>query len=129
MCLRDKLAIITPFSATIRKDFFELIDENSDVEDLVIVTHGGVISIVRHILNNMEWSNKNKGMGIKKTSITKLIKDDEATRDIPVIIFSSLVNEDMARKGQALGADAQLTKPEIGMLVDAIDRLIAQSGI
>jgi hypothetical protein len=24
MCLRDKLAIITPFSATIRKDFFDL---------------------------------------------------------------------------------------------------------
>jgi two-component system chemotaxis response regulator CheV len=32
----------------------------------------------------------------------------------------------MKRKGESLGADAQLTKPEIGMLVDAIDRLIAQ---
>lgn len=64
------------FFERIKKDFFELIEENSDVEDLVIVTHGGVISIVRHILNNLEWSNKNKGMGIKKTSISKLILDD-----------------------------------------------------
>ena len=56
---------------------FAGIEENSDVDNLVIVTHGGVISIVRHILNNMEWSNKNKGMGIKKTSITKLVRDNE----------------------------------------------------
>ena len=65
------------FFERIKKDFFELIEENSDVDNLVIVTHGGVISIVRHILNNMEWSNKNKGMGIKKTSITKLVRDNE----------------------------------------------------
>lgn len=64
------------FFERIKKDFFELVEENRDVEDLVIVTHGGVISIVRHILHNMEWSNKNKGMGIKKTSITKLVLDD-----------------------------------------------------
>ena len=31
----------------------------------------------------------------------------------------------MRRKGEQLGADAQLTKPEIGMLVDAVDKLIA----
>ena len=56
--------------------------------------------------------------------LTKLVKEDEVTRDIPVIIFSSLVNEDMARKGQALGADAQLSKPEIGNLVKILDSLV-----
>ena len=39
-------------------------------------------------------------------------------------VFSSLVNEEMRRKGEQLGADAQLTKPEIGKLVEAIDQLI-----
>ena len=61
--------------------------------------------------------------------LTKLCKSDDQIKKIPLIIFSSLVNEEMRRKGEQLGADAQLTKPEIGMLVDAIDRLIAQSGI
>ena len=56
--------------------------------------------------------------------LTKLVKEDEETRDIPVIIFSSLVNEDMARKGEALGADAQLSKPEIGNLVRILDSLV-----
>jgi two-component system chemotaxis response regulator CheV len=56
--------------------------------------------------------------------LTKLVKTDEATKDIPLIIFSSLVNEEMRRKGEALGADRQLSKPEIGNLVSVIDELV-----
>ena len=60
--------------------------------------------------------------------LTKLVKENDNMHDIPVIIFSSLVNDEMRRKGESLGADAQLTKPEIGRLVQAIDRLIDQTG-
>lgn len=56
--------------------------------------------------------------------LTKLVKEDDATKDIPVIIFSSLVNDEMKKKGEALGADAQLSKPEIGNLVRVIDGLV-----
>lgn len=56
--------------------------------------------------------------------LTKLVKEDDETKDIPVIIFSSLVNEEMKRKGAALGADAQLSKPEIGNLVREVDKLV-----
>ncbi|SFL45948.1 two-component system, chemotaxis family, response regulator CheV [Lachnospiraceae bacterium KH1T2] len=56
--------------------------------------------------------------------LTKLIKSDDTTKHVPVIIFSSLVNEEMKRKGEQLGADAQLSKPEIGNLVRAIDDLL-----
>lgn len=56
--------------------------------------------------------------------LTKLIKSDSATQNIPVVIFSSLVNEEMRKKGEALGADAQLSKPEIGNLVRVIDDLV-----
>lgn len=55
--------------------------------------------------------------------LTKLVKDDPETADIPIVIFSSLVNDEMKRKGEALGADAQLSKPEIGNLVRVIDDL------
>lgn len=58
--------------------------------------------------------------------LTKLVKSDETTADIPIIIFSSLVNEDMKRKGEELGADAQLSKPEIGNLVKIVDRLVEE---
>lgn len=56
--------------------------------------------------------------------LTKLIKEDEDTKHIPVVIFSSLVNDEMKRKGEALGADAQLSKPEIGNLVHIVDDLL-----
>ena len=56
--------------------------------------------------------------------LTTLAKTDDDVKGIPLIIFSSLVNEEMRRKGESLGADAQLTKPEIGNLVEAIDKLI-----
>lgn len=56
--------------------------------------------------------------------LTKLVKDDDKTKHIPIIIFSSLVNDEMKRKGEALGANAQLSKPEIGNLVREIDKLV-----
>lgn len=59
--------------------------------------------------------------------LTKLVKTNDNMKKIPLIIFSSLVNEEMRIKGEQLGADAQLTKPEIGNLVAAIDDLIDKS--
>lgn len=59
--------------------------------------------------------------------LTKLVKTDDELKHIPLVIFSSLVNEEMKRKGEQLGADAQLSKPEIGDLVDAMDKLLGIS--
>lgn len=56
--------------------------------------------------------------------LTKMIKSDKELNDIPVVIFSSLVNEEMRIKGEQLGANAQLSKPEIGNLVLEIDKLV-----
>ena len=61
--------------------------------------------------------------------LTRLVKSDEATENIPIIIFSSLVNEEMRRKGESLGADAQLSKPEIGNLVKIVDQLVDERGL
>ncbi|MDO4966536.1 MAG: chemotaxis protein [Lachnospiraceae bacterium] len=58
--------------------------------------------------------------------LIKMIKSDERLKDIPVVVFSSLVNEEMRIKGEQLGADAQLSKPEIGNLVKEIDRLLSK---
>ena len=56
--------------------------------------------------------------------LTHLLKNDDKTKDIPIVIFSSLVNEEMRKKGESLGADAQLSKPEIANLVQIIDELV-----
>lgn len=56
--------------------------------------------------------------------LTKLIKSDEKLKHIPVILFSSLISDELRIKGQEVGADEQITKPEIVELVSIIDRLI-----
>ncbi|MCM1149512.1 MAG: chemotaxis protein [Butyricicoccus sp.] len=56
--------------------------------------------------------------------LTKMVKDDPQFKDIPVVIFSSLITEEMRRKGKELGADEQMSKPEIGRLVRVIDQLL-----
>ena len=58
--------------------------------------------------------------------LTKLVKENAKLKNIPVIIFSSLINEEMRAKGEALGADAQLSKPEIGELIKIIDTLLSR---
>ena len=58
--------------------------------------------------------------------LTKLVKDSSRFKEIPLIIFSSLISEEMRRKGRDLGADEQLTKPEIEHLVDVMDHLLEQ---
>ena len=59
--------------------------------------------------------------------LTKLVKDDKDFKHLPVIIFSSLITEEMRRKGKELGADEQMSKPEIGHLVRVIDHLLEET--
>ncbi len=59
--------------------------------------------------------------------LTKLIKTDPKFRSIPVVIFSSLITEEMRRKGKQVGADEQLSKPEIGHLIEILDELLKKS--
>jgi len=59
--------------------------------------------------------------------LTRLIKDDEILQKIPVVIFSSLIDEQMRLKGIEVGADDQLSKPEIVKLVQTIDHLVTRT--
>ena len=52
------------------------------------------------------------------------IREHNKLGKLPVIFFSSLINEEMRRKGEAIGANGQISKPEIGQLIDLIDRLV-----
>lgn len=57
-------------------------------------------------------------------TLTKKIKTHPLLNELPVLIFSSMINEDILHKGQAVGADMQLSKPQIGelseMMISAI---------
>ena len=56
--------------------------------------------------------------------LLKLVISDAMFNGIPFILFSSLISEEMRRKGDELGADGQISKPEINQLIGLMDELI-----
>ncbi len=60
--------------------------------------------------------------------LTRSIKEHDRLKHLPVIVFSSLVSDDNLKKCKSVGADRQLTKPELPGLVHIIDDLIGQMG-
>ena len=57
-------------------------------------------------------------------TLTRKIKEHKILRNLPVIIFSSLITDDLKHKGESVKADAQMSKPEVENLVGVIDKLI-----
>ena len=62
-------------------------------------------------------------------TLTKNIKEHEMLKELPVIIFSSMVSEENKHKGTSVGADAQLTKPEIVKLIDTALSLLPEKAV
>ncbi|QXM06537.1 chemotaxis protein [Crassaminicella indica] len=54
-------------------------------------------------------------------TLTRKIKEDAILNALPVIIFSSLITDDLYHKGEEVGANAQMSKPDIDNLVKMID--------
>ena len=57
-------------------------------------------------------------------SLIRLMKEDFKTEPIKIIIFSSMINDVERAKGEKLGVDAQLSKPEIDLLVEKLDQIL-----
>lgn len=57
-------------------------------------------------------------------TLCKKIKDDPVLQDVKVVMFSSLINEQMAAKCDQVGADGYATKPQIPYLVEMMDKFL-----
>lgn len=62
--------------------------------------------------------------GLDGLSLTKQIKDNPKLTHLPVILYSSLITDDLKHKGQSVGANAQISKPEITELISVVDKLL-----
>lgn len=57
-------------------------------------------------------------------ALCKRIKEDSDLKNMPVILFSSLITDKLRHKGEAVGADEQIAKPEVTSLARHAIRLI-----
>jgi len=64
-------------------------------------------------------------------NLTKRIKEDPILKQLPVILFSSIISDKLRHKGDTVGADDQISKPEITHVakraVDLIKSRIAEA--
>jgi two-component system chemotaxis response regulator CheV len=60
-------------------------------------------------------------------NLCKRIKEDSILSSIPVIMFSSLINEQMVLKCKRVGADGHITKPEMKRMISCIDGILGIS--
>jgi len=57
-------------------------------------------------------------------TLTRKIKEDPVLKELPVVLFSSLISDGVIHKGKAVMADAQVTKPEFNGLTYKVVDLI-----
>jgi two-component system chemotaxis response regulator CheV len=57
-------------------------------------------------------------------TLTRRVKEHRILNELPVVIFSSLITNELKHKGESVGANGQMSKPEIDKLVEVIDGLL-----
>ena len=61
-------------------------------------------------------------------SLCRNIKEDPVLKVLPVALFSSLITDRLAHKGESVGADAQFAKPDLSDLSAKLLSLITSKG-
>ncbi|MBQ9537528.1 MAG: chemotaxis protein CheV [Desulfovibrionaceae bacterium] len=62
-------------------------------------------------------------------NLCKRVKEDPMLKKLPVAIFSSMINEPLARKCESVGADAQFAKPDMRVLSDKMLEMIQSANL
>lgn len=57
-------------------------------------------------------------------TLCRWIKEDPLLKQLPVALFSSLINEQLRHKGESVGADAQFAKPDLSQLSEMMINLM-----
>jgi len=131
----------------LRSDVHVVVAEDSPMlRDLLVTTlHDSGYRFVRDFGNGADAWEYLRGLAAKEGDISdhvgiivsdvempkmdghrllKLVRANDRLADVPLVLFSSLINDEMRLKGESLGASAQISKPEIGQLIGLLDKLI-----
>ncbi len=57
-------------------------------------------------------------------TLVRRVKEHKILRELPIVIFSSLITDTLRHKGESVGADLQLSKPQVSELVEILDKLL-----
>jgi two-component system chemotaxis response regulator CheV len=130
---KDVKILLADDSAVLRKTLAKILNDNG-FENLTICSDGQHAweTLKKHendengpcdiVLSDIEMPR------MDGLHLTNKIKEDPNLANLPVILFSSLITEDNRRKGEAVGADAQVSKPDSANLLHYIEQCLAKKG-
>lgn len=106
------------YNIIICKDGGEAHDKLMEIAEISKQEHMPVTELVDAIVTDVEMPRMD-GM-----HLLKRLRESEAYKKIPVVIFSSIMTEENRVKALSLGANDTITKPQIGRMVPLMDGLI-----
>jgi len=62
-------------------------------------------------------------------TLTKNIKEDPELGQLPVILYSSIITDELRHKGESVRADAQVAKPDMDKMAALAIRLLGERGV
>lgn len=101
-----------------RLTFFENGQDALDYLEGIVSSGKNIVDEVQIVITDIEMPK------MDGHHLTKRIKDHKDLKVLPVIIFSSLITDDLRHKGEVVGATEQVSKPEILELVKFIDKYV-----
>lgn len=100
------------------KDGGDALEMLMEFETLADQDNASISDFVSAIITDVEMPRMD-GM-----HLVKRLRESKAYRQMPIVMFSSLMSEDNRIKAISLGANDTITKPEIGRLVGMIDKYV-----
>jgi two-component system chemotaxis response regulator CheV len=100
------------------KDGGDALEMLMEFENLADQDNASISDFVSAIITDVEMPRMD-GM-----HLVKRLRESKAYRQMPIVMFSSLMSEDNRAKAMALGANDTITKPEIGRMVGMIDKYV-----
>lgn len=118
----DSRVILMQLSSTLKKAGFKVTshtDGQAAWEYLEKLREDGTLSqTVLAIISDIEMPRMDGHHFCMK------VRANDAYKKIPVILFSSMINEALRRKGEQVGADDQVTKPELDTLITRLEECV-----
>ncbi|HTN76094.1 MAG TPA: chemotaxis protein CheW, partial [Pirellulaceae bacterium] len=119
--VREAVGVTLRSSGYTNLRFFENGREAWDWLEAAVAANKPLAEIADLLISDVEMPQ------IDGLHLTKRIKEHRVLGRLPVLLYSSIVTPDNHKKGVAVGADAQISKPELAKVVELADRLIIKA--
>lgn len=117
LLMEDEIDICLLAQFTLESAGYKVISANNGEEGLELLEKNNPIDLI--ILDIMM-------PGMDGYQVLKLLKSDPRKKDIPVLIFSAMVQEKEVEKGYRLGAEGYIKKPfDAERMISEIDRFLS----